>query len=35
MNKISNIEEKQAQCNKVIDKLYGVLIENSENHKKP
>jgi voltage-gated potassium channel len=34
VNKISNIEKKQSQCNEVIDQLYHILIENSENRKK-
>jgi hypothetical protein len=34
VNKISNIEKKQSQCNEVIDQLYHMLIENSENRKK-
>ena len=29
MNKIANIEEKQSQCNKVVDQLYHMLMENS------
>ncbi len=35
VNKISNIEIKQSQCNESIDKLYHILTEIGQNCKKP